>query len=454
LLSRRENACIALPIVVLGLSHRTAPPDVRDRHAFPQDRIREALGALHDYPDVREAAIVSTCNRLEIYADVGDFEIGVVQLKEFLTTYRSMRVDDFDKYLYTMLGVEAVEQLFKVASGLDSMLVGEAEILAQVKEALRAAEAAGTAGTNLHRLFRKALETGKRARTETAIGGDAVSLGSAAVELAARHCDVRSARALVIGAGKMAGIVARHLAARGAASLVIANRTVSKAKQLAHAIGGDGAGLGEVRSLLANADLVISAVGAGTPMIDTQALREAMTARAGRPILVIDVATPRDVESGARDIPGVAVYELADLRQVVAAHLEKRRGEIPAVESIVAESVRAYTRWYLSRAAVPLIADLRRSAEAVRAAEIEKLFARLGSLSERDRDLIEAASQAIVNRLLHAPVTQLRESIAERTQELPEADALQQLLDIDGLHRKLERDLRETLAPVAKRRSE
>ena len=369
--ARRENACFTLPIVVLGLSHRTAPPDVRDRHAFPPGRIIEALGVLHEYPAVREAAIVSTCNRLEIYADVADFESGVAQLKEFLTTYRSMRVDDFDKYLYTMLGAEAVEQLFKVASGLDSMLVGEAEILAQIKDAFRAAETAGTAGSNLHHLFRKALETGKRARTETAIGHDAVSLGSAAVELAARHWDIRSARALVVGAGKMGGIVARHLAARGAASIVIANRTVGKAKKLAHEVGGDGAGLDDVPALLANVDLVISAVGSGTPMITAHTLRAAVRTRVGRPLLIIDVATPRDVEIAARTIDAATIYELADLQQIVAAHLERRRAEVPAVEAIVAANVRAFTRWYLSRAAAPLIADLRRRAEAVRAAEIE-----------------------------------------------------------------------------------
>lgn len=427
---------------------------MRDRHAFPPGRIIEALGVLHEYPEVREAAIVSTCNRLEIYADVGDFEAGIAQLKEFLTTYRSMRVDDFDKYLYTLLGAEAVEQLFKVASGLDSMLVGEAEILAQVKDALRAAEVAGTAGSNLHHLFRKALETGKRARTETAIGHDAVSLGSAAVELAARHWDIRSARALVIGAGKMGGIVARHLAARGAASLVIANRTVAKAKQLAHELGADGAGLDDVPALLANVDLVISAVGAGAPVITAASIGVAVRSRVGQPLLIIDVATPRDVELAARNISAVTIYELADLRQIVAEHIERRRKEIPAVEAIVAGSVAAYTRWYVSRAAAPLIADLRRRAEAVRAAEIKKLFANLGSLSDRDRELIESASQAIVNRLLHAPVTQLRETIADRSQDVFETDTLQSLLDVDGLHRDLERDLRETLAPVAKRHEE
>jgi glutamyl-tRNA reductase len=199
---------------------------------------------------------------------------------------------------------------------------------------------------------------------------------------------------------------------------------------------------------------VISAVGAGAPLISTRTLRDAARERAGRPLLIVDVATPRDVELGARDVDGVTIYELADLQQVVAAHLERRRGEIPAVEAIVSSNVQAYVRWYLSRAAAPLIADLRRRAERVRATEIEKLFASLGTLSERDRALIESASLAIVNRLLHAPVTQLRETMADRSQTVVEVGALQSLLDVDGLHRDLERDLRESLAPVAKRHGE
>ncbi|MBV8671693.1 MAG: glutamyl-tRNA reductase, partial [Candidatus Eremiobacteraeota bacterium] len=169
-----------MPVVLLGLSHRTAPPEVRDRHTVPAQRIAEALRALSEYSAVRESVIVSTCNRLEIYADVDTYELGIAQLKEFLTTYRAMRVEDFDKYLYTMLGGEAVQQLYRVAAGLDSMLVGEPQIVNQVKEALRIANEAATIGPHLGRLFRTALQTGKRARTETGIGRDVVSLGAAA----------------------------------------------------------------------------------------------------------------------------------------------------------------------------------------------------------------------------------------------------------------------------------
>src|SRR5579863_10139067 len=222
-----------MPIVVLGISHKTAPSEVRDRHAFPAHRVTEALGALRDYKAIREAAILATCNRLEIYADVTDYEVGVGEIKDFLTTFRSMRVEDFDKYIYTMLGAEAVTQLFSVASGLDSMLIGEDEIVAQVKEALGAADAAGSAGTNVSRLFRTALRTGKQARTETAISRDAVSLGSAAVELAARHCRVPDSSAVIVGAGKMGATVARHLASRGARTIDIVNRTRARAQAIA-----------------------------------------------------------------------------------------------------------------------------------------------------------------------------------------------------------------------------
>jgi glutamyl-tRNA reductase len=187
-----------MPLVLLGLSHRTAPLAVRDRHAVPTDRLAEALRALSDYSAVSEAAILSTCNRLEIYADVETFESGVAQIKEFLTTYRRMRVEDFDKYLYTLLGAQVVEQLLRVASGLDSMLIGEPQILSQVKDALRLAEDAGSIGPHLGRLFRVALQTGKRARSETAIGRDVVSLGAAAVELASTRCELARRQAAIV----------------------------------------------------------------------------------------------------------------------------------------------------------------------------------------------------------------------------------------------------------------
>jgi glutamyl-tRNA reductase len=438
-----------VPIIAIGLSHKTAPDDVRNRHAFPPQRIGQALGALRDYPAVREAAIVSTCNRLEIYADVDDFEVGIEQIKDFLTTYRSMRVDDFDKYLYTMLGAQAVEQLLRVACGLDSMLVGEPQIIGQVKDALTAADEARSAGPQLHRLFRTALAAGKRARTETGIARDVVSLGAAAVELASRHCEIAATRALVVGAGKMGAIVAKHLAARGVASLTIVNRTLTRAQRLARPLRATAAPLEQLADLLAGVDLAITATGGGSHMITAPMVRAAL-AGSGKPLLIVDIAVPCDVEPNTAALPGVTLYEIGDLRQVIDATLGGRRAEIPAVEAIVASGVDDYMRWHQSRAAAPLIASLRTKAETIRQVEIERLFSRLPELDERQRELIIGASVSILNRLLHAPVTRLRESAAEGA-PVADPDLAAQLADLAGLGAQLEAQLAQTLRPPSPR---
>jgi len=438
---------VIVPIVAIGLSHKTAPDEVRNRHAFPTERIGQALAALRDYSAVREAAIVSTCNRLEIYADVSDFEIGIDQIKDFLTTYRNMRVDEFDKYLYTMLGAQAVEQLLRVTCGLDSMLVGEAQIVGQVKDALTAAQRAGTVGAHLNRLFRCALEAGKRARNETAIGSDVVSLGSAAVELASRHVEIARSRAVVVGAGKIGSIVAKHLAARRAGSLVIVNRTLRRAEQLARSLLVAAAPLEALPKLLESADLVITATGGGAAMITAPMVRRALSA-SSHPLLIVDIAVPCDVEANVAALPRVTVYQIGDLRNVIAATIESRRAEIPAVEAIVAQGVAEYLRWYQSRVAAPLIASLRKKAEAIRQAEIQKLFSRLPELDERQCAVIAGASVSILNRLLHAPVTRLRDAALGARAAQP--DLAEQLADLAGLGEQIEAQLAQALRPPGK----
>ncbi len=426
---------------------------MRNRHAFSLDRVTEALSALRDYEAVREAAIVSTCNRLEIYADVVDFEVGVAQLRDFLTTYRNMRVDDFDKYLYTLLGAQAVEQLFRVASGLDSMLLGEAEIIGQVRAAHEAASRADSVGPQLNRLFNAAVHTGKRARTETAIGRDVVSFGSAAVELAARNCDLKSADAVVVGAGKIGASVARHLAARGAARITIVNRSAARAQRLAAEIGGRALGAQSLLDALHGADLLISATGSQFYLLSAAQLKSARKGRFRRPLLIVDMAVPGDVDPGVAAIPRVRRYELDDLNQVIHDNLEVRKAAIPAVESIIAAGVRDFMRWYQSRAAVPLIASLRRKAEDIRSAEMAKLLVKLPDLSERERHSIVAASVAIINKLLHAPVTRLRETAADGAETTPEYRTLERLFDLAGLEEQVHRQLGGKLRAPAELRA-
>jgi glutamyl-tRNA reductase len=428
-----------MPVVLLGLSHRTAPLEIRDRHTVPAQRIAEALRALSEYSAVREAVILSTCNRLEIYADVEAYELGVAQLKEFLTTYRAMRVEDFDKYLYTMLGAEAVEQLYRVAAGLDSMLIGEPQIMSQVKEALRTAQEAGSIGPHLGRLFRTALQTGKRARSETAIGHDVVSLAAAAVELAERHCDLAQTRCVVVGAGKMGASAAKHLRARGAASVTIVNRTLRTAQSLAETIGAVALELHELPLALEHSDLVISAVGSGKFLITAQMLRGAR-ANVARRLLAVDIGVPRDIDPAAATLDGAVVYCLEDLREVVARSLEGRQAEIPKVEGIIAAQVSAYQRWYRTRGVAPLIASLRNKAEEIRDGEIQRLFARMPELDARQREMVIAASITIINKLLHEPVTKLRETAAERALDTA-AQQAQTILDVDAFSDRLQRQL-------------
>ena len=441
-----------MPIVLLGLSHRTAPIEVRDRHTVPAHRIVAALRGLSEYSAVRESIILSTCNRLEIYADVDAYELGVAQLKEFLTTYRNMRVEDFDKYLYTMLGAEAVEQLYRVASGLDSMLIGEPQIMSQVKEALRIGEEAGSAGAHLGRLFRTALHAGKLARTQTAIGHEVVSLGAAAVELAERHCDLRGAKCVVVGAGKMGSTVAKHLRARGAAAVTIVNRTLRRAQIVAKQIGAEAFALEALAEALRGCDLVITAAGSGRFLITERMLRDARAADGRRVLLAIDIGVPRDIEPAAAGDSAV-VYSLEDLKEIVDASLEGRRAEIPKVEAIIAEQVGAYLRWYGSRAVAPVIASLRRKAEQIRHGEIQRLFARMPELDDRQREMVIAASVSIINKLLHAPVTKLRESAAEQA-SFDAAQLTQAMLDLDAFGDRVARQLDAQTAPLLGRKND
>lgn len=439
-----------MPLVLLGISHRTAPEEVRDRHALPASRIAAALLALRDYSAIAEAAILSTCNRLEIYADVADFEAGVAQLKEFLTTYRNMRVDDFDKYLYTMLGAEAVEQLLRVASGLDSMLIGEPDILAQIKEAMQLAHAAGALGPHLNRLFRAALQTGKRARTDTNIGRDVVSLGAAAVELAQRHCVLTRTRCAVLGAGKMGAIVAKHLHARGARSLCVVNRTQRRAHQIADKLGASTAGLEELGQVLGDVDLLLTAVGSGVPLVSAELLA-AVDRNRTRPLLIIDIGVPHDVAPSTGPLRHTTIYRLDALREIVDQTLAERRAEIPAVEAIVEHQVQTYGQWYRSRGAAPLIKRLRAKAEDIRAAEIERLFQRLPELDDEQRRLVIATSVSIINRLLHVPVTKLRETMLDNAAVVDEAELLRAMLDADAFSDRLQRQLDAKTAPLLER---
>lgn len=373
--------------------------------------------------------MVSTCNRMEIYAELTDYETGVDELKAFVRNFRHSDVNDLPSYLYTLLGSSAAAHLFRVATGLDSMLIGEAEIMGQLKSAYVSAQRAGTVGPILHHLFRSALQAGKRARSGTNIGEASLSVSTAAVELARRHLgDLTGIRALVIGAGKMGQSAARRLHDFGARDIVVANRTGHRAAEVVQAIGtGRVIPLSEISATLSAVDVVISAAGATEFLITPGFFEHAALSARRRPLVLIDIAVPRDVDPDVGLIDGVRLVDIDALRDVVEDRRERRRTAIPRVESQIAEQVERFALWYHERSAIPPISELARRAEQLRDEELARLFARCPELSARERRLVAGAAKRMFSRLLHAPFANIRGTAAS---DMPAALQLSRALAV------------------------
>ncbi len=424
-----------MPLVCLGLSHHTAPVDVRERHAFPASRMSESLVALRDYEMVREAVMVSTCGRLEIYAELEDYETGVEQLKAFLRNFRHGDVQhDMSSYMYTLLGSQATDHLFRVATGLDSMLIGEAEILGQIKDAYIQAQKARSLGKTLHVLFREVLNAGKEARSSTQIGGDSVSVATAAIDLAKQQLgqDLTGKAVMVVGAGKMGTTAAKRLRLEGCSELAIVNRSHSKARAIVETLGtGEALELPGLVDAMKRTDIVVTSTGASHFLLTPGNVAEAMLARPDRPLFIIDIAVPRDVDPEVARIPGVHLTDIDKLKDLIDVTLERRREAIPLVEEIIAEHAERFAQWYQSRVTIPVVSSLVQKAESIREAEIERLLARCPDLTERERMLITGASLTIISKLLHSVVTKLRErATSNHAEALTLATLLDELFDL------------------------
>jgi glutamyl-tRNA reductase len=424
-----------VPITCIGLSHHTAPVEVRERHAFPASRMAEALVALRDYESVREAVMLQTCGRLEIYAELDDYETGVAQIKSFLANFRHGATGyDIESYLYTRLGREAVAHVFRVCTGLDSMLIGEAEILGQVKDAYVAAMRAKSLGRTLHRLFREALAAGKTARAQTRIGGESVSVATAAVEAARSHLGrLDGASILVLGAGKMGRSAVKRLRHEGALRVIVANRTISRSRELVGEAGfGEAIEMPELVEALAVADVVVASTGAADFVLDEALVRAAMARRPDRPLFLVDIAVPRDVDPAVANVGNVSLVDIDSLKSVIDERLDLRREAIPAVEEIIAEYVERFENWYRSRVALPVIARLTQKAEAIRVAELERLLARCPDLDERERMLITGTTMTIVSKLLHSAILKIRERAStDHAEALSSARLLDDLFELN-----------------------
>jgi glutamyl-tRNA reductase len=439
-----------MPLVCMGLSHNTAPVEVRERHAFPASRVVEALVALCDYSAVKEAAILQTCGRLEIYAELDDYEAGVAQVRSFLGNFGHGAVRDrydLDSYLYTLLGGQATEHLFRVSTGLDSMLIGEAEILGQVKDAYIQGQQAKSLGKTLHRLFREALNAGKHARTQTRIGDESTSIATAAIEAAkARLGSLAGKSVVVIGAGKMGRAAVRRLRAEGAERLIVTNRTMSRAQELIAEVGfGEAVEMPGVVDALAAADIVVTSTGASHFVVTHAQMSQAMARRPQRPVFLIDIAVPRDVDPDVCTIDNVALVDVDGLRTVVDRTLEMRRASIPQVEEIIDEFIARFGAWYQSRLAVPVIASLTQKAESIRTSELARLFSRAPELTEREKMLVTGMSMTIVSKLLHSVVVKIREkATSNHAEAISQARMLDELFELNLADR-----IAELLPPAA-----
>lgn len=411
--------------------------EVRERHAFPASRMAEALVALKDYPAVKEAAMLQTCGRLEIYAELEDYEAGVTQLQSFLSNFGhgSARTQyDLSSYIYTLLGRQAIDHLFRVSTGLDSMLVGEAEILGQVKDAYVAAQDAKSLGKTLHRLFGEALNAGKTARTQTHIGDDSVSIATAAIAAAKERLGTLEGRSvLVVGAGRMGRTAAKRLRSEGAARVIVANRTRARAQEVVDDLGfGEAADLPALRESLAHADIVVTSTGASRFVLTPDLLSEVMAPRPEQPLFVIDIAVPRDADPAITSIANVTLVDIDGLRCVVDETLELRRSAIPDVEEIIEEYIARFQQWYQLRLAVPVIASLTKKAEHIRIEEVRRLFARCPDLTEREKMLVTGMSMTIVSKLLHSVIVKIREKATVNAAEaLSHARVLDELFELN-----------------------
>lgn len=417
-----------MSILVIGVNHRSGPLSVLERVMLPPHEIAKAVDVLASRDNVREAVVVSTCNRTEVYAVAERFHGAYGDIRDFFCNLGNIGPDELHPYLYSQHDAAAVTHLFEVAAGLDSAVVGEAEILGQLRQAWEVAQHEGGARTTMNLLFRHALGVGKRARTETGIARGTASVSHAAVEMAIEHHgSIAGRRVAVLGAGAMGEGIAIALHGAGVGQVMVVNRTPERGHSLAERVNGLAIGMDRVDDALAAADLVLTSTGSGSPIVTRDLL--ARVDRGGRPLLFVDIAVPRDVAPDVAELPGVTVLDLEDLTAWADRGRAQRLAEVDRVREIVAEEVERFGLEAAARQAAPLISALRDRAEELRAAELRRYAARLDHLDDAERDLVDSITRGVVAKLLHEPSSRLR-SQAGSPQGERNAAAVTDLFDL------------------------
>ncbi len=398
-----------MDIVVVGLSHKTAPVDIREKVAFAPTAMGEPLRQMLGLPSIAEGLIVSTCNRVELYAVSKHPEAAVIELKEFIANYHHLRPASLEDHLYSYEGEEATHHVLRVAASLDSMVIGEPQILGQIKTAYGYASEFQTAGTILNRFLHKAFSVAKRVRTETAIASNAVSVSFAAVELARKIFDsLEGKTVMLIGAGEMCELAAKHFVNNGISKVLVTNRTFSRAEKLAEEFSGQALPFEEFQDHLHRVDIVLSSTGAPDYVLTAKVLKAVSKARRYKPMFLIDIAVPRDIEPKANRIDNIYLYDVDDLQGVVEANLKERQKEAAKAELIISDEVGQFRAWLSSLEVKPTIVALRKQLENIRRQELEKTFAGSLGFGEKERKAIDAMTSAIVNKILHHPTNVLK----------------------------------------------
>jgi glutamyl-tRNA reductase len=419
-------------VIALGLSHKTAPVELREKAVLSESAARAMIADVTASEYVTEAAALSTCNRSEIYLASADPPSAEAIATEALVRHTKIPADSFACARYVLRDDHAAAHLYRVAASLDSMVLGESEIQAQVREAWERAMVLDAAGPQLNRLFRGALEVGKQVRTNTRIGRGAVSVSSVAVDLARQTIgQLASSTVLVLGAGTMAEATTRALVEQGAANVVVANRTQGTAHALARRIGGRGVSLADIGPQLAEADIVIASTDAPHPVLMREDLERHLHERSDRPMLLIDISVPRDLDPEIGQLPGITLHDIDDLQRVVEDNLNGRRAEAERGELIVADAVAEYAVWRANLTAAPTIRSLRERAEQIRQSELDRVRGRVEALSDDDRELIESVSKGILNTLLHDPTVKVQEA-ARSGDGTAYLESLRHLFDLDS----------------------
>ncbi|HXX75948.1 MAG TPA: glutamyl-tRNA reductase [Nitrospiraceae bacterium] len=400
-------------IVVVGLSHKTAPVEVREKLAVPESRLGEALARLCSYSGVREGLLLSTCNRVEVYAVVDDIEAGYGRIQEFLAdAHLSLPSEELTPHLYWHSGDRAIGHLFRVAASLDSMIVGESQILGQLKDAFEVALTHKTTGVILNKVVKKAISVAKRVRTDTKIAEMAVSVSYAAVELARKiFSDLSGKTVLLVGAGEMAKLAARHFVANGVRHVRVTTRSPHHALELADKFNGTAVPFEQFGEDMASADIVLVSTGAAHYLIGSDDVQRAVKQRMNRPMFLIDISVPRNIDPSVRHVDNAFLFDIDDLKLRVEQNMEDRLREAEKAEQMVSEEVKVLRQWFQSLEVTPTIVALKNRVDDIKRVELEKALGRLSHLSIQERELVEGMASTIVNKLIHSTLVTLKTEV-------------------------------------------